>query len=198
MGDGAILSLPVKALVAPRLIDVIANIVPIPTDIVVPKLPLLPPHHPHHNNSHRRRDRRLASDNWCASQPFTGNHTLSSDCSLLALVVVAVGTSLRLATDDAMLATHGPATIASSIRLFYVQGDLTLANLIVEGGKADYGAGILVQKAAGGDARAHLIGTVVQNCEATGAGGAALRPRCRVGSATACHRTVGPLCTWLP
>ena len=115
---------------------------------------------------------RQLAGTWCDTLTPMGVHALPGEgaiCMLSKQVVVAAGSALSLSTDAH---SETPAIIsgAGKTRLFMVNGGkLTLANLVLEAGFSDYGAGIVAQRQS---AVVTLRSNVtIRKCVATIAGG---------------------------
>ena len=107
----------------------------------------------HHAAPDGERRRRLGTD-WCNNaKPASGVHTLPAGgpvCNLDTHVVVAQSSSLSLSTGPtAEYPTPGDALAVISgqgkTRIFVVFGELTLADIILEKGKATIGGGIAAE-----------------------------------------------------
>jgi len=115
--------------------------------------------------------RSLGTD-WCGNgKPATGVHTLPRDstCTFGTYVLVATGTSLELSSASG----SGELAIISGDLVtlhFFVVGNLTLVDLILEKGKTTVPGGSL--HVGGVYARVHLLRSIIRLCESTVAGGA--------------------------
>ena len=142
----------------------------------------LPQTRSRHNPSWLHR-RRTSLEDWCGAGNKTSNgaHTLprGSMCMMTSTVSVSGGTSLILASVERQQgpgASMAPRAIISgegtNMKMFFVEGNLTLVDLVVERGTNSNGGCLYVQSNGEADARAQMVNSLLHSCVATGWGGA--------------------------
>ena len=119
---------------------------------------------------------RFLGTNWCSSgKPATGVHSLprNTTCTFVKQVIVPFHGTLELSSDSG----RGELAIISGSQVtlhFYVFGDLTLVDLILEKGRTALPGGSLYvgHPTYGPNAHVHLLRSIIRLCESTSYGGA--------------------------